>query len=129
MDLRISCMQDKARRLLRHPLAMPVAMGAVSLLILIGSAEQYRQLQALMGKQDAISTPATANPTPQAINQARIAKLFGAHVAQSAAPPQTTNLPLKLLGSFVNVAPENSAALIQADGKAARRVIVQVFVY
>jgi type II secretory pathway component PulC len=99
-------------------------MGTVSLLILIGAAQQYHQLQALMFKQDARSTPATANPAPQAIDQARIAKLFGAHAAQSAVPPQATNFPLELLGSFVNVAPENSAALIQAEGKPARRVIV-----
>lgn len=124
MDLRISCMQDKARRLLRQPLAMPVAVGAVSLLILIGSARQYHQWQALMVKQDATSTPATASPAPQVINQARIATLFGAPAAPSDSPPQRTDLPLTLLGSFVNARPESSAALIQTDGKPARRVIV-----
>lgn len=128
MDLRISCMQDKARRLLRQPLAMPVAVGAVSLLILIGSVRQYHQWQALMVKQDATSTPATASPVPQAINQARIAMLFGAPAAPRAAPPQMTYLSLKLVGSFVDIARQHSAALIQADGKPARRVMVGQYV-
>ncbi|MCB2256643.1 MULTISPECIES: type II secretion system protein N [Pseudomonadaceae] len=98
------------------------------MLIIIGSAQQYHQFRALMVKQDAILTPATASPAPQAINQDRIAKLFGIHAAQSASPPQTTNLQLKLLGSFVNVTPEISAALIQAKGKLARRLIVGQYV-
>lgn len=114
-------MHDKARRLLRHPL--PIAMGAVNFLILIGSARQCHQLQALMVKQHAILTPATTSPAPQAMNQDRIAKLFGIHAAKSASSPQATNLPLKLLDSFVNVTSESSAALIQVDGELARRVI------
>lgn len=117
-------MQDKARRLLRHPLAMPVAMGALSLLILIGLVQQYHQRQALMVKQDATSTPATANPAPQAINQARVTKLFGEPTASRISSPQKTDLPLALLGGFVNARPESSTARIQANGKCARRLIV-----
>lgn len=119
MDLRISCMQDKARRLLNHPPTMSVAMGTVCLLTFVRSA--HPQWQALVVKQDSRSTPATANPAPKVIDQTRIAKLFGV----PAAPSQMTNLPLTLLGSFVSAKPDSFAALIQADGKPARRVIVR----
>lgn len=84
-------MQDKARQLLHHP--MPVARGMVCLLTLIRLMQEYHQWQALT----------TGNPAPKVINQSRIVQLFGASAAPSCTHPQKTNLPLKLLGSSVNV--------------------------
>ncbi|MDC7823779.1 hypothetical protein PQS90_01335 [Pseudomonas sp. BLCC-B13] len=96
-------------------LAVPVAMGAVSLLFLTGLAQEIPSVASTDGSAGCNVPAATANSALQAIDRVRIAKLFSAHTVQNAVPTQVTNPPVKLLGSFVN-ATENSAAHIHAGG-------------
>lgn len=124
MDLRISSMQGLAHRLLRHHLTLPVAMGMVSVLFILSAMKEYHQWRSLMDVGHAAPVFVPEKPASYAINQTRIANLFGAPEATNNKPLRKTNLRLQLVGSFVSADFKSSAAFIQTDGKPARRVTI-----
>lgn len=116
-------MHRLALQLWRHRFTLPAVLGAVGLLMALSLVQQHQQWQTML-TDSAPPTPASAAPDGKTIDLEQLGNLFGVVTPKVKEPPRNTNLPLTLLGSFVNTRTEHSAAVIQVSGKAPRRVVV-----
>lgn len=115
-------MHDKARRFLRHHLALALAMCVVSL-IFATCATQLCCLCQVLTADKPIPLPTPASPEHSAISLASLGSLFGVLASLTNVQPRKAKLPLRLVGSFVSANLKGSAALIQIGGKPARRMV------
>jgi hypothetical protein len=124
MDLRISSMQGLAHRLLSPHLTMPVPLGMVTVALILSAMNEYHQWRSLMDVGHRAPLLGPAKSASYAINQTRIANLFGAHEAPNNKPPSKTNLLLNHAGSFGSANFKSYETFIQNDGNPAHRLTI-----
>lgn len=104
----------------RYPHLPYLALASVGLLMVVGLWADANQWRESLRSQASVTTEET--PVRQPANLDGIARLFPPPAKQSATTPSRTQLPIRLLGSFVSADPSRSSAMIQLEGKPARRL-------